>query len=173
MTKDQKPLHPISKGALVAYVALLLAVLITLLYRQWPTSDYAFSLYPPETEYVIFVAISGALGGSLRAAILFFFHVKNRILVLSWVPSLLLQPIVGATLGALLGALVYFLMRGSLALSVYSLSPFGVMILSGMTGYYYDQALRKLNSVIDVFFRQDPVQESHTTDGEPKSGASR
>lgn len=63
-------------------------------------------------------------------------------------------------LGALLGALIYFVIRaGFLGTSTDSVSPYGVVAFGGMAGLFSRQATDKLQEVFETMFRtQKPVE---------------
>jgi hypothetical protein len=126
----------------------------------WATSDTAYRElscvrlgleYHPlwaDERLLLLVLLCGALGGLVHALRSYYWYVGNRDLRRSWLLMYGLLPIVGA----LLAAIVYFLLRGGLVTGagVPEANPFGFAALAALTGLFTSQAAEKLKEVFTV-----------------------
>ena len=114
------------------------------------------------TEKLFFaaVAFAGALGGMAHSIRSFAVYVGNRELKWTWVPFYLLKPV----LGALLGTLLYILLRAGLfsgSASTQEASPYGFAGIAALTGLFTDQAVEKLRKIAEQVFEPLGPQADH------------
>jgi len=109
---------------------------------------------PPETRYLMIVAVAGALGSYIHLATSFADYVGSRKLVWSWGWWYVLRPFIGMALAVI----VYFVVRGGLITGqggAENLSPYGVAAIAGMAGMFSKQATDKLREVFENLFRTE------------------
>src|SRR5262245_30050991 len=115
---------------------------------------------PPETRYLLIVAVTGALGSYIHLATSFADYAGNRQLASSWGWWYVLRPFIGMALAMV----VYFAVRGGLvtgATPAGNLSPYGVAAIAGMAGMFSKQATDKLREVFENLFKTEkPPQRS-------------
>lgn len=104
----------------------------------------------PDQGLIVLALLAGALGAFMHAAQSFAAFVGNRELKLSWVWWYVLRPPIGSVLGLLL----YFVARaGLLGGASDSVSPYGVVAIGGLGGWFSKQATNKLAEGFDTLFR--------------------
>ena len=122
-----------------------------LTFRAWKAGGRV--LLPPlepDQGLIVLALLAGALGAFMHAAQSFAAFVGNRELKLSWVWWYVLRPPIGSVLGLLL----YFVARaGLLGGASDSVSPYGVVAIGGLGGWFSKQATNKLAEVFDTLFR--------------------
>ena len=114
----------------------------------------------PESRLFLVVAVAGALGGLLHSVRSFYWYVGNRNLKWSWVPQYVLLPWVGAILGLVL----YFVLRGGLLAgeaTVGDTNPFGFAAFASMAGLFSEQAVEKLRHLFEGLLKEAPKGEDH------------
>lgn len=113
-----------------------------------------------EVRLFLIVAMAGSLGSLVHALRSLYWYVGNRELVRSWVPKYILLPFIGATLGVIF----YFLIRGgffSPEAKVEQTSPFGFAAIAGLIGMFSDQAVEKLKKLAENFFTEAPKGKNY------------
>lgn len=107
-------------------------------------------LLTDEERLLLIVAFAGALGSLVHALRSFYWYVGNRELVLSWIAMYILLPIVGA----LMGLILYFTIRGGLIpqVPIQQTSTFGFVALSALVGMFSVQAALKLRDIAETMF---------------------
>jgi hypothetical protein len=109
-------------------------------------------IHPNDDQGLILLAIlAGALGSFIHACQSFTAYVGNREALRSWVWWYLLRPSVGSALGLIF----YFVFRAGLLGTgdTTAVSPYGVVALAGMAGWFSKQATEKLKEVFDTLFK--------------------
>ena len=154
------------------YLVVLNLALLYILLKIWPGTttlgdqDHVALLWggmldfpaPPETRYLLIVAVAGALGSYIHLATSFADYVGSRRLVSSWGWWYLLRPFIGMALAVI----VYFVVRGGLITGnsgAGNLSPYGVAAIAGMAGMFSKQATDKLREVFENLFRTENPPE--------------
>lgn len=164
---------PIGIMLTMAYLILFSILLLYGLVQFWPSAaptveagtppspvNFLFWTFPITEEIRLFliVAMAGALGGLVHTLRSFYWYVGNRGLVMSWLMKYILLPYVGATLGLIF----YFVIRGgffSPGASVEQTSPFGFAAIAGLVGMFSEQAVLKLKEVAETLLTK-PQQGS-------------
>ena len=153
------------------YVLLLNLVLVYLLIVLWPRNihiqDETVKLLLGrwwqvtlgiELQYLLIVALSGALGSYIHLATSFADFVGNQKLVSSWTWWYVLRPFIGTALALV----VYFVVRAGLisgASGTESMSPYGTAATAAMCGLFSKQAIDKLREVFENLFRTQKETE--------------
>lgn len=111
----------------------------------------------PDRGLVMLAAMAGILGSFLHASLSFAAYVGYRQLRQSWVWWYYLRPFIGAVLGVLF----YFVIRAGLlgGNEGASVSPYGVVALAGLAGWFSKNATDKLAEVFDTLFKTDKKLE--------------
>jgi hypothetical protein len=115
-----------------------------------------------DREFLFFlvVALAGALGGLIHTVRSFSWYTGNRWLTWSWVPHIVLLPIVGA----LAGTVFYLILRAGLfspSTSVEQASPFGFAAVAILAGLFSTEAFEKLRVIATEMFAKSPVGVEH------------
>ena len=121
---------------------------------------------PRDSAFFVVVLAAGSLGASVHALRSLGWYVGNRNMRQSWVPSLLLLPMVGA----LLALLAYLVVRAGLVsgpLSSEAVSPFGFVALAGLVGLFTDQTIGKLKAVFETLLAPAPTGADHSPGAAP------
>jgi hypothetical protein len=115
-----------------------------------------------EKSFLVIVAIAGALGAMGHVLRSYFRYVGERSLLWSWMLSYLLMPLVGA----IIGTLVYILLRAGLITGGGAAQgdPFGFAAVAALVGLFSAQAAEKLKEVFETIFAMPQAgSESVTT----------
>ena len=161
-------------GALCFGVTVVGVVLLYTLWTFWPDTAVAAKSAPSrsiewfgwhstirrEADFFLVVGLAGTLGGLIHTIRSLSWYVGNRRLRWSWVPWLLMLPVIGA-LG---GTVFYLVLRAGLfspSTSVDTASPFGFAAVAVLVGLFSEQALEKLRDVAGNIFAANPVGEDH------------
>ncbi|MFG2090514.1 MULTISPECIES: IPT/TIG domain-containing protein [unclassified Spirillospora] len=127
-----------------------------------------------ETSLFVIVMAAGALGSVVHVLRSFYWYVGNRALRRSWLVMYLLLPFVGA----LLGLIVYLVLRGGLtspAGGASDINPYGVTAIAALVGLFSRETSEKLRSVFSTLLAyappgRDQVLAARITVVEPASG---
>lgn len=127
-----------------------------------------------DTSLFVIVMAAGALGSVVHVLRSFYWYVGNRALRRSWLMMYLLLPFVGA----LLGLIVYLVLRGGLtspATGSSDINPYGVTAIAALVGLFSRETAEKLRNVFATLFAQAPagrdqVPTARITGIEPASG---
>jgi hypothetical protein len=109
---------------------------------------------------VLLAMLAGIIGSILYAIQSFVVYIGNQSLALSWSIWYFARP----WIGALLGMLIYFVLRAGLAApSAASVTPYGVVAFGALAGLFSQKATQKLKEVFDTTFRteeqlKDPLE---------------
>ena len=126
-----------------------------------------------ESLFFVMVAFAGALGGMVHVLRSLAIYIGNRELRWSWVPFYFLKPV----LGAVLGTLLYFVLRAGLfssSASTAQTSPYGFAAIAAFAGLFTDQAVEKLRRVAEELFDKPlPSKDSVSALPLAKTGAAR
>lgn len=99
---------------------------------------------------ILLAMLAGILGSFMHASQSFAAYVGYRQLKESWIWWYILRPYVGAVLGVLF----YFVIRaGLLGSDGSSVSPYGVVALGGLAGWFSKNATDKLSEVFETLFK--------------------
>jgi hypothetical protein len=149
--------------AIIVYIVVFALLLFYSIVLLWPTpttssdgdptaSPVTFLLWTfsitDESRMILIVAMAGSIGSlihTFRSAIK---YIGERKFVGSWVAFYILLPYIGAALGLVF----YFVIRGgffSPQATVQQTSPFGFAALSGLVGMFSEQAIGKLKHVFE------------------------
>lgn len=112
-----------------------------------------------EKNFLVIVAIAGALGAMGHVLRSYFRYVGERSLIWSWMLSYFLIPLVGA----IFGTLVYILLRAGLITGGGAVQgdPFGFASVAALVGLFSAQAAEKLKQVFEtIFAAPEPGGES-------------
>lgn len=138
--------------ALVSVLLVLLAAtLLVALIQSWPTPTAAkthpFGLsVSRETSFFVIVLAAGAVGATVHALRSLYWYVGNRSLRRSWLMMYLFLPFVGA----LLGLIVYLVLRGGLTSPTggsADINPYGITAISALVGLFSQETAEKLRTV--------------------------
>jgi hypothetical protein len=168
---------------LISLLLLMLSglVLVTLV-QLWPASVGSSSSFLTnhvvlgmraelslDTNLMLVVALSGALGGLLHSLRSIAWYVGERELKWSWILFYACLPFVAS----ILALLFYFVLRGGLISgsdTSKDLSPYGIAAIAGLVGLFSNQAAEMLKNVFSSLFAKAP-QGSDTapqkSNGEP------
>lgn len=158
-----------------AVLLALTAVLVVVLVQAWPpapavaldggtetpapaTTVELFGWSPTlsrETSMFVVVMAAGALGAVVHVLRSFYWYVGNRALRRSWLVMYLLLPFVGA----LLGLIVYLVLRGGLtspAGGASDINPYGVTAIAALVGLFSRETSEKLRSVFATLLSHPP-----------------
>src|SRR5690606_24922755 len=108
-----------------------------------------------ETSMFVVVMAAGALGAVVHVLRSFYWYVGNRALRRSWLVMYLLLPFVGA----LLGLIVYLVLRGGLtspAGGASDVNPYGVTAIAALVGLFSRETSEKLRSVFATLLSHPP-----------------
>jgi hypothetical protein len=163
-----RPADPVSRLGVIVLGLILLIMAVTLLYLLiglWPppSGQTTLATNPPvtldsERSYLLLVALAGATGAIVHVLRSFFAYAGERKLVWSWVPSYFLIPVVGA----LLGTLVYIVVRaGLIPGGTDQANPFGFAAIAGLVGLFSGQAAAKLKDVFETLFAAPEKHSDH------------
>jgi len=189
MTEEKEELRPpidtgVGKGptssVVIAASALfflaLSGLLLYALWQFWPPSPTAPGEAPPasgsfnffgaglslsrEKNFLLIVAIGGALGAMAYILRSFFRYVGDRALTNSWLLLYYLSPMVGA----ILGTLIYIVLRAGLITStgIGQTDPFGFVAVSALVGLFSAQAAEKLKQIFEAIFVPSPSAHEST-----------
>ncbi|XRQ12521.1 IPT/TIG domain-containing protein [Actinomadura welshii] len=180
--------------AATAVLLLLTAVLVIVLVQAWPPApgiapDGRSEIPAPaatvelfgwsptlsrETSLFVIVMAAGALGSVVHVLRSFYWYVGNRALRRSWLMMYLLLPFVGA----LLGLIVYLVLRGGLTSPTSGTSdvnPYGITAIAALVGLFSRETSEKLRSVFATLLShappgRDQALAARITAVEPASG---
>lgn len=161
-------------GVLCASVTVVGLLVLYSLWAFWPDTAVAGKGAPVrpvvwfgwhttirrELNFFLVVGLAGTLGGLIHTIRSLSWYVGNRQLRWSWVPFLLMLPVVGA-LG---GTVFYLVLRAGLfspSTLVGDASPFGFAAVAVLVGLFSEQALEKLRDVAGNLFSANPVGQDH------------
>lgn len=122
-----------------------------------------------DTNLMLIVLLSGALGGLLHSLRSISWYVGERRLKWSWVLFYACLPFVGA----ILALLFYLLIRGGLVSTqgtTKDLNPYGLAAIAGLVGLFSIQAVEMLKKVFSTIFTSAPSGSDtapQTTSGSP------
>lgn len=170
------PVAATVSGVLLVAIAL---ALIESLVELWPAIDSATQMYPAgtpapdhevallfgsirftttaSTSLIVLAFLSGGIGAFLHVATSFTTFVGNRTLLwrwMLWYPARLL-------IGAALGAVFYFLVRGGFFSSstlTSAINPYGIAGLAALVGMLSKQATDKLTNLFETLFGMESSQ---------------
>ncbi len=126
-----------------------------------PEDSVPYMQLTPERGLIFLAMLAGVLGSFMHAAQSFAAYVGNKELKASWVWWYLLRPFIGAVLGVLF----YFVIRaGMMGADSNGVSPYGVVALGGLAGWFSKNATEKLAEVFDTLFRIDPARRARYKD---------
>ena len=98
---------------------------------------------------LVMALLAGILGSFMHAAQSLTSYVGNKKFKSSWI----LWYVLRAPIGAVLGVFMYFVLRaGLLSANSEIVSPYGVVTLAGLGGWFSKQATDKLAELFDRFF---------------------
>ncbi|TDC66720.1 hypothetical protein E1200_16210 [Actinomadura sp. GC306] len=109
-----------------------------------------------ETSMFVIVMAAGALGAVVHVLRSFYWYVGNRALRRSWLMMYLLLPFVGA----LLGLVVYLVLRGGLTSptgGASDINPYGITAIAALVGLFSQETSEKLRSVFGTLLAQAPA----------------
>ncbi|MDD9935078.1 MAG: hypothetical protein OXT09_15810 [Myxococcales bacterium] len=108
-----------------------------------------------EQGFLVLALLAGAIGACIHAAQSFTAYVGNRAFRGRW----LLWYFFRVPIGALLGLMLYFVVRaGLLGSQTNGVSPHGVVAFASLAGLFSKQAIDKLAEVFETLFRtRDPA----------------
>ena len=146
------PLQPTAKGTESSSdTATAVPQARQLSFKAWKAGDRV--LLPqldPDQGLIALALLAGTLGSFMHAAQSFAAFVGNRELKTSWAWWYVLRPPIGSVLGLLL----YFVARaGLLGGASDAVSPYGVVAIGGLGGWFSKQATNKLAEVFDTLFK--------------------
>jgi hypothetical protein len=101
---------------------------------------------PLETRLFVVVAVAGALGALVHSLRSLYWYVGNRALRRSWLLMYFSLPFVGAVLGLV----VYLVLRGGLTTSIAQpadINPYGMAAVSALVGMFSRETSEKLRTV--------------------------
>lgn len=99
-----------------------------------------------ETRLFVIVAVAGALGALIHSLRSLYWYVGNRALRRSWLLMYAALPFIGA----LLGLVVYLVLRGGLTSSIAQssdINPYGMAAVSALVGMFSQETSEKLRTV--------------------------
>ncbi|WP_242905570.1 IPT/TIG domain-containing protein [Actinomadura terrae] len=162
-----------ARDIVVASAVLLVftAVLVVVLVQAWPSAPgvgpdgrvrpepETVAVHLPgwtprltrEASLFVVVMAAGALGAIVHALRSLYWYVGNRALRRSWLMMYLFLPFVGA----LLGLVVYLVLRGGLTSPVggsAEINPYGVTAIAALVGLFSQQTAEKLRTVFATLF---------------------
>ncbi|MCP2341844.1 IPT/TIG domain-containing protein [Actinomadura rupiterrae] len=146
--------------AVALVIVLMSAALVTLLVQAWPPGVPAGTRTPPahtlnwfgwrthvsrDKAMFLVVLAAGALGSCVHVSRSLYWYVGNRSLRRSWLMMYLALPFVGA----LLGLIVYLVLRGGLVTGAGGddINPYTVAALSALVGLFSRETSEKLRAV--------------------------
>ncbi|QFG21161.1 IPT/TIG domain-containing protein [Actinomadura sp. WMMB 499] len=155
---------------------LLTAVLLVVLVQAWPPSPsvspdgrtrlpadtatvhlFGWSpSVPRETCLFVVVLAAGALGAIVHSLRSLYWYVGNRALRRSWLMMYLTLPLVGA----LLGLVVYLVLRGGLTSptgGATDINPYGVTAIAALVGLFSRETAEKLRGVFATLLAPAPA----------------
>ncbi|MGP4024295.1 IPT/TIG domain-containing protein [Actinomadura sp. 3N407] len=161
--------------AAAVVLLVLTAVLVIVLVQAWPpapkvapdgrteiparTTTVELLGWSPtlsrETSLFVIVMAAGALGSAVHVLRSFYWYVGNRALRRSWLMMYLLLPFVGA----LLGLIVYLVLRGGLtspAGGASDINPYGITAIAALVGLFSRETSEKLRSVFSTLLASAP-----------------
>ncbi|TDD63355.1 IPT/TIG domain-containing protein [Actinomadura rubrisoli] len=173
---------------------LLTGVLVTVLVQAWPPAPAAGPdgrVPPPasastvhlpgwsprvsrEAGLFVIVLAAGALGSAVHALRSMYWYVGNRSLRRSWLMMYLFLPFVGA----LLGLIVYLVLRGGLTSptgGASDINPYGITAIAALVGLFSRETAEKLRTVFATLLApaqqgRDQALAPRITAIEPASG---
>jgi hypothetical protein len=137
-----------------------------LAFRPWSVGNRVLlPALEPDQGLIVLALLAGSLGAFMHAAQSFAAFVGNRELKASWVWWYLLRPPIGSVLGLVL----YFVARaGLLGGASDAVSPYGVVAIGGLGGWFSKQATNKLAEVFDTLFSTTrPPDQKDELSGSP------
>lgn len=170
-----RPVGPIGIVLISVYLILLFTLLLYCLVKFWPPTAPADAEAPVsssvnlffwtfsisnEISLLLIVAFAGALGGLVHTLRSLYWYVGNRELVLSWLMMYIMRPFIGATLGIVF----YFVIRGgffSPEATVQQTSPFSFVALASLVGMFSEQAVLKLKDLAETLLTKPEPGENH------------
>ncbi|MFC4911304.1 IPT/TIG domain-containing protein [Actinomadura gamaensis] len=147
--------------AVALVIVLMAAALVALLVQAWPPPAGAGARIAPghtlnwfgwrthvsrDKSMFLVVLAAGALGACVHVSRSLYWYVGNRSLRRSWLMMYLALPFVGA----LLGLIVYLVLRGGLVTGAGSsddLNPYGVAAIAALVGLFSRETSEKLRAV--------------------------
>jgi hypothetical protein len=135
------------------YLLLFFFVLLKYIIQLWPSSygvngsDIAVN----EKNFIILIALAGALGGLVHSIRSFYWYVGNRALVWSWVLQYFMLPFVGSAMGIVF----YLVIRGGLFSSnsdINGSNPLIFVAISALVGLFSVAAALKLENIAYSLF---------------------
>ncbi|MBT2213410.1 MULTISPECIES: IPT/TIG domain-containing protein [Actinomadura] len=179
-----------ASAVLLVYVVVLVVVLV----QAWPSAPgigpdgrvrpqpETVAVHLPgwtphltrEASLFVVVMAAGALGSVVHALRSLYWYVGNRALRRSWLMMYLFLPLVGA----LLGLVVYLVLRGGLTSPVggsAEINPYGVAAIAALVGLFSRETAEKLRAVFATLFApaqpgRDQALPPRITRIEPGSG---
>lgn len=110
-----------------------------------------------DVRLLLVVGLAGTMGSLLHALGSFADYVGESKLKTSWLLWYFLRPVVGA----LMGMIFYFLLRGGLLsgqIDPSNVNPYGFVALAALAGMFADQASLKLREVFDTLFKTNDTR---------------
>lgn len=121
-----------------------------------------------EARLLLIILLAGALGGLLHSLRSLVWYVGNRKFYKSWIPTYLLQPLIGA----LISTVFYLVIRGgffSAESRPSDTSPYGFAAVGALVGMFSVQAILKLKAVFETLL----MPAAHGKDAAPQEGTTR
>ena len=136
-------------------------------FPKQPLSDGPVTSLPPlfawlfpsgvnlDQRFILLACFAGIAGSFLQAAQSLTSFIGNKSFVVSWMAWYLLKPWIGAVLGIVL----YVVMRAGIISSVDAADPYGVLALGFFGGWFSKAATDKLNEVFSTLFSTSKDEE--------------
>ena len=135
------------------YLLLVFFVLLKYIIQFWPSSYQVngMDIAVNEKNFIILIALAGALGGLVHSIRSFYWYVGNRALVWSWVLQYFMLPFVGSAMGIVF----YLVIRGGLFSSnsdINGSNPLIFVAISALVGLFSVAAALKLENIAYSLF---------------------
>lgn len=157
--------HPVMILVVALFMITIVVLLLYSVAQLWPPKASADGTAPAskhasflwwsvtidrEKNFLVIVAVAGALGSSLHGVRSLSKYVGERLMYNSWLLFYVLLPLVGAALATI----VYFVLRAGLigSAGIDESDPFGFAAVSALVGLFSAQAAEKLKSVFEELF---------------------
>lgn len=115
-----------------------------------------------ESGLILLALLSGTLGSFLHAGQSLASYIGNKQFENSWFWWYVLRP----PMGAVLGVLFYFVIQAGLTSTPQTVSPYRVVALAGLAGWFSKQATDKLAEIFDSVFKTEKKPErKHKLEG--------
>ena len=108
-----------------------------------------------ESGLILLALLAGTLGSFLHAGHSLASYIGNKQFHSTWLWWYVLRP----PMGAVLGVLFYFVVRAGLASTPQAVSPYGVVAMAGLAGWFSKQATDKLAEIFDSVFKTEKKPE--------------